>query len=94
MRSEFQDFTGRLCDLFPMTETFGEPIKMYSYSRPAYLFWNAFLNGLIQRGLTEKQAIEEVQSKGVRWMLDNDDKIEALGLEMAKAYSCCVTKGE
>lgn len=65
----------------------GRQVEMYSYDRPAYLFWNAFCNELIARGLTERQAFEEMASKGVRWMLDaQGEMIEGLAKQMAREY--------
>jgi hypothetical protein len=80
------DFTGKMGDRFPSEHPPEWP--MYSFSRAAYLFWNGFANGLIARGLTEQQVQDELQSKGVRWLLDQrGDEIEALGREMAATYS-------
>ena len=60
---------------------------MYSYSRIASHFWQGFYEGLRERKFTHEQAINEMQSKGVRWMLDGDaDKLSKLGAEMAKTY--------
>jgi hypothetical protein len=62
---------------------------MYSYDRAAYLFWQGFYEGLVKRGLSHEKALEEMQSKGVRWMFDRDaNKVKNLGRKMAKEYTC------
>lgn len=60
---------------------------MYSYDRPAYIFWSAFMNGLIDAGMSEKDAIEYLKSKATRYLLDGklSDHIEKLAYETARA---------
>lgn len=61
---------------------------MYSFNRPVYSFWQGFYEGLRKRGLTHQQSIHEMQSKGVRLMLDDhSDMLQNLGREMAENYN-------
>lgn len=86
-----QDITGKIGPLFRDPES--PEIGFYSYSRAAYLFWQGFYEGLLQRGLTHQQAIEEMCSKGTRWMFDHDpDSIMNCGRAMAAGYELLVTK--
>ena len=79
------DITGQIGDLYPLLSP---EVPMYSFSRPAYIFWQGFYDGLIKRGFTHEIAIREMQSKGVRWMLDSEDnKLKELGAKMAESYS-------
>ena len=91
MSQDLIDYTGRLCDRFPNAHD-GNEWPMYSFDRPAFMFWNGFANGLKRLGLTDEQIKDELQSKGPRWMLDNCDEIEKLGLKMAAKYHLCVTE--
>jgi hypothetical protein len=85
-----EDFTGKLGPLYRSEEVPEWP--MYSFSRVAYEFWNGFANGLLDRGLTEDEVKDELQSKGVRWLLDqHGDNLESLGRRMARTYELCVT---
>ena len=60
---------------------------MYSYSRPAYLFWQGVYDYLISQGLTHEKAIDVLQHKDTRWMLDHHgDEVKELGRKMAKKY--------
>jgi hypothetical protein len=45
-------------------------IPMYSYERPAYILWQAVFEGLQEGGMTETQALDWLQSKNPRWLLD------------------------
>ena len=64
------------------------PVTMFQYSRVASIFWNAFANTLRARGLSEQEVFDQMQSKGVRYMLDGDlsDKLERAAVEMANEY--------
>ena len=76
---ESVDITG---EIGPIGTQWREPARpMYSYDRPAYTFWNGVVKGLMRkRKLTVEQALEILQSKLVRWMLDgHEGEIEALG---------------
>ena len=59
---------------------------MYSFSRPAWLLWNAIANGLIEKGWTEEEIKFWLQSKDTRWALDGDlgEEIEKLGKKYAR----------
>lgn len=48
-----------------------EGIEMYSYERPAGLFWQLFIEGLMEKGATDDEAQLVIQSKLVRHMLDH-----------------------
>lgn len=63
-----------------------KPIKMYSYERPAYTLWNSIYAALRERGWTDKQAVDWLQSKEARWALDGElgEAIIALGEGYAK----------
>lgn len=74
------DITG---DIGPL---FTGPVKvpMYSFSRPAWLFWQGLYEGLREEGYSHERAIEMLQSKKVRHMLDGEGKrLERLGKNMA-----------
>ncbi len=83
-RSTWRDYSMRFTQMFPTERP--EAIEMYSYDRPAYTFWSAFMNGLMAGGLTEKQAEDWLTSKNARWSLDGDlgDMIETLAFDYAK----------
>jgi hypothetical protein len=84
-RSTWTDYTAHFSQLFNEAGT-AERVPMYSYERPAYLFWSAFMNGLRAAGYTEKQAIEWLTSKHARWALDGalGDEIEKLAFNYAR----------
>lgn len=87
MKTAAIDITGKIGNLFHSHETPPE-WPMYSYSRPAYMLWNAIANGLIAKGWTEEQIKEWMQSKETRWALDGKlgDKILKLGEEYAATF--------
>lgn len=80
---------GDIGDLYPTSKT---PVKpMYSFSRPAYSFWQGFYDALRSRGLTQDEAFEEMQSKGVRWLLDSHGtELRNLGVELGLKYELFV----
>lgn len=83
--SKYKDISADIGDLFP-NETI--KVTMYSYSRPAWVFWQGYYNGLIDNGLTHEQAIAVLQSRDVRWMLDDkSDQIKELGYNLARNQS-------
>ena len=85
-RIENMDITGKIGPLYPQK---GQDIEwpMYSFDRAAYLFWNGFAKGLAERGLSQNQIKNELQSKGVRWLMDQQEgRLEELGRLMAKDY--------
>lgn len=77
------DCTGLIGDLYPSTEKPEWP--MYSYSRPAYVLWNAIAGELNRLGWTDDEIREWLQSKHPRWALDGSlgDKLRDLGIEYA-----------
>ena len=64
---------------------FAPTYPMYSFSGPSFRFWQGIARGLSQLGKSEKQILEILQSKLMRWELDGDmsDEIEALGEQYA-----------
>ena len=84
-----EDITGRIGATYSDAE-----VTMYSFERVAWMFWQGFYNSLRTRGLTEKQAFEEMQSKGPRRMLDNNEEIKDLGTKLGLSYSLCVTENK
>lgn len=78
------DITGKIGELFP-SETPPE-WPMYSYSRPAYMLWNAIANGLHAKGWTEDEIKNWLASRDTRYALDGDlgDAILKLGEDYAE----------
>ena len=69
------DITGRMCDLYTVIERdHSQAIVMYSFSRPACIFWQAAFERLITRGMSEQHAIDWLTSNKARWMLDKYDE--------------------
>lgn len=88
-----RDITGDIGPLYQYPEK--PKYRMNSFNRAAYIFWQGFYNGLRKKGLTHQQAIDEMQSKGTRWMLDaKDDQVQALGEQMAADYKPILLKNE
>jgi hypothetical protein len=83
-RKTWGDYTASFRPMFESHDK--AAIPMYSFSRPAYMFWSAFMNGLIAGGMSEKDAKDYLCSKNTRWALDNDlgDQIERLGFLAGK----------
>lgn len=65
-----------------------QDLGMYSYENPAWVFWNAAMNSLIKtHGLTKEQALEWLDSKHARWMLDQlEQAIENTAEAMVTTY--------
>lgn len=62
------DISGKIGQMFGRP---GSPEwPMYSYERPAYMVWNAVASSLHDRGWTDDQIKEWLQSKNARWALD------------------------
>lgn len=61
----------------------------YSFERPAYIVGNALLNGMIEAGLTKKQALTVFYSKTYRWALDGEmgDAIDTLARVFARKWA-------
>lgn len=76
-------------DIGPLYRDGWDPkIPMYSYERPAYIFWQAVFEGLVEAGKTEEQAIDWLQSKNPRWVLDGSlgALLSQIGLEVGRAH--------
>ena len=64
-----------------------DPFPMYSYEKPARLFWEGFVSKLIEDGATKDQIEWLLRSKHMRWMFDADeDRVVELGALMAEGY--------
>jgi hypothetical protein len=81
---EHIDITDRIGPLYTSDKEPQWP--MYSYSRPAYLLWNAIANQLHAQGWTIDEIQTWLQSKQTRWALDGElgTAIEKLGKAYAK----------
>jgi hypothetical protein len=76
----------KLVPLYP-TPINSESIPLYSYERPSELFWTGVHQQLMKMGLTYDQAVEMLQNKSMRYMLDNfGDELETLGAKMVEKY--------
>ncbi len=76
------DYTGKIGPLLSFT---GSDWPMYSFSTPAFAFWNGIANGLKAEGYKNKQIKEWLQSKSAKWFMDvHEGKIEELGFSLAK----------
>lgn len=86
-RDQWEDYTVTFTDMHQTTRT--DAIPMYSYGRVSANFWNAFMNGLMDAGFSERAAIEWLRSKAARWALDGKlgDKLETLAFEFAKQHA-------
>ena len=76
-------------DIGPLYRDGWDPkIPMYSYERPAYIFWQAVFEGLVEAGKTEEQAIDWLQSKGPRHMLDGPigEVLRDIGRRVGKEF--------
>jgi len=84
-RLESRDITVDIGPLFSPRE---EPrVTMYSYSTPAYTFWQGAYDALIEAGSTDAQALAWLQSKNPRWMLDSSSSdVQELGRMMTARY--------
>ena len=78
MANEREDYTGRMGDLFTSQE---REWPMYSYSRPASIFWNAVANAMRDAGKSDKQIQEFLQSRDPRYLLDGSwgEGLEKMG---------------
>ena len=76
-------------DIGPLYRDGWDPkIPMYSYERPAYILWQAVFEGLQEGGMTEEQAIDWLQSKNPRRVLDGSlgAILSQIGLEVGRAH--------
>ena len=87
MTADNYDFTAHLCGLHSTEAEKPGAWPMYSYERPAWIFWTGFANALLRRGFTMERIKAELQSKGTRWLLDaTGDRLEKLGAELGESY--------
>lgn len=78
-----EDITGKIGTFDGQSE-----VPMYSFDRVAHLFWQGVYNELRERGWTQKQAFEFLQSKHPRWMLDGTtgEELEHMGAVFCRFY--------
>lgn len=78
--TDIPDITGDIGPLYVECK-----VPMYSFARPSTLLWQGVYAGLREKGLTHRQAVDVLQSKAVRHMLDSKGTtIERLGKRLAK----------
>lgn len=82
------EYSSKLCDLQHEKRDDDKNWPMYSFDRVASIFWNAFANALRDRGLSETEIKDQLQSKGMRWMLDGlaRERIKMLGYQLGQDY--------
>ena len=81
------DYTGRFGPLYRPSPETKPDWPMFSYDRPAYLFWNGVANYLREQGKTDDEISEALQSKDMRYMLDSYGQIiESLGATVAGKF--------
>lgn len=62
-------------------------VPMYSFNRAAYNFWQGAFEALISAGVAENEALEWLQSKHSRWLMDgSDDTVQELGRALTAKY--------
>lgn len=64
-----RDITSDIGDLYGHSTD--PAVRMYSFSRPSRMLWQAVYDGLRAGGCTDAQAVEWLQSKAPRWLLDD-----------------------
>ena len=81
-----QDITAAIGPLYPNAET---TIPMYSFDRPATILWQGVYDAMRADGCTHEQAVEWLQSKGPRRMLDGNlgEQLQELGRETGRRCS-------
>jgi hypothetical protein len=62
------------------------PWNMYSFNSPSYALWNGFASQLNNRGWSDEEIKDYLQSKQTRWLMDGDlyEELEMLGRKYAK----------
>lgn len=70
MRPQHRDITGEIGDLYKDQDPPKYP--MYSFSRPAWIVWQAVYDGMLDNGFSHEKAMEVLASKHMRWALDGD----------------------
>jgi len=83
-----RDFSLAFHQMFRL-EPMPDSTPMYSYERPASMFWSAFMNGLMAGGFSEQEARDWLTSKSARYALDGDlgDAISDMAFAAAKAIA-------
>ena len=86
-RSDVRDITAEIGPMFNELQK-APALPMYSYERPAYQLWQAVFEGLRVGGMSEEQAIDWLQSKNPRWVLDGSlgAILSQIGLEVGRAH--------
>jgi len=63
-------------------------IPMYSFSAPAYKIWQYAFDGMVEGGMTHKEAVGWLRSKSARWWMDaNGDPggpLDFIGREISR----------
>jgi hypothetical protein len=82
------DASCHMRDLFETKVECTDPWPMYSYSRPAYMVWNAIGQVMVDKGYTVEQIKEWMQSKNPRHDLDGSlgDMIAEATTKWAKEH--------
>ena len=85
------DISDQVGDLTGWALGYKPASPMYSYSRPAYMLWNAIAHELRAAGWTEAEIATWLKSKSTRYALDGKlgDAIQALG----KSYAAEMIEG-
>ncbi len=83
-----EDFSGRMGPKLSLHSASNPPEwPMYSYERPAWLYFNGVANALRAQGWNDEQIKERLASKDMRWMLDAwEQEVEHLGFAHAERY--------
>jgi len=83
-----RDFTCAFHQMFPL-EPMPDSTPMYSFERPARIFWSAFVNGLMAGGMSEKDARDWLTSRAARHSLDQDlgDALADMAFSAAKSIA-------
>jgi hypothetical protein len=81
-RGDVYDCTGHIGQLFKSDCDW----PMYSFDRPAYIFWNAFAKTFHDAGWSDDKIRDWLQSKEPRWLLDGDlsETIASVAEDFAK----------
>ena len=73
-------------DIGPLYNIGPPTIPMYSFDLPATILWQATYDAMREAGRTDAQAVEWLQSKAPRWLLDGEhgEKLRALGEDIGR----------
>ncbi len=81
-----RDITAEIGPLVKM----GEPsIPMYSFDRPATIFWQGVYDSMRAEGCNHQQVVDWLQSKFPRWALDGElgSELEDLGQAAGRRFA-------